>query len=158
MIRHRATLWAAALALTALTLSGCSNSPAKRADPPTTTTSVPTPALITRTVTINGHTYPVPSEDGVHSIDPYEATGGQIVLTNKGFLPYHLIVQLSQKITWTNLSSHPERITLLHLPHESHLVPVGGTFTYSSPTLINFVYQSSSRYRGAVSIGEFVGS
>jgi plastocyanin len=146
-----------ALALVTFILTSCSNSPAhvSTSGSSSTTTSVLTPALTTPTVDLGGHTYAVPTEDGVHAIDPSVATGGQIVLTDQGFLPHRLFVQLGQKITWTNLSSHPVRITFLHLPVKSGLIPVGGTFTYSSPTLINFEYGSSSRYHGLVAIGAF---
>ena len=97
----------------------------------------------------------MPTEEGTHAIAPSLASGGQIVLTDKGFLPYHLFASLNQTITWTNLSSHPVRITFLHLPTKSGLIPVGGTFTYSSPTLVNFQYVSSSGYHGVVGIGDF---
>jgi hypothetical protein len=147
----------AALALVA-TLAGCSSQATPAASSASsTTTSVLTPAVISRNLVVDGHSYPVPSEDGVHAIDPSVATGGEIVLTNNGFLPYRLFAQLKQKITWTNLSSHPVRITLLHLPEKSGLIPVGGTFTYSSATLINFAYTSSSGYHGVVAIGAFTG-
>jgi hypothetical protein len=147
-----------ALAVAALVvLAGCSSGPSTAARPPATTTSVLTPAVIARNLVINGHSYPVPSEDGVHAIDPSVATGGQIVLTKKGFLPYRLFAQLNQKITWTNLSSHPVRITFLHMPVKSGLIPVGGTFTFSSPTLTNFIYTSSSGYHGVVAVGAFTG-
>jgi hypothetical protein len=150
---------AVALPLVALVLAGCSNGPAKEAaTASTTTTSVLTPAITAKSISIDGHTYAVPSEDGIHAIDPSVATGGQIILTDKGFLPYRLFVQLKQVVTWTNLSSHPVRITFLHLPNKSRLIPVGGTFTYSSPTLINFEYVSSSDYHGLVSIGAFAPS
>jgi hypothetical protein len=142
----------------ALVLTSCSSSPTKQGTRPTastTTTSVLTPAILSKTVVLNGHTYAMPSEDGVHAIDPSVATGGQIVLTNKGFLPYRLFVQLKQVVTFTNLSSHPVRITFLHMAVKSGLIPVGGTFTYSSPTLINFAYVSSSGYHGIVAIGAF---
>jgi hypothetical protein len=92
----------------ALVLASCSSSPTKQGTRPTastTTTSVLTPAILSKTVVLNGHTYAMPSEDGVHAIDPSVATGGQIVLTNKGFLPYRLFVQLKQVVTFTNLSS-----------------------------------------------------
>ncbi len=146
-----------ALMTVALTLSGCSGSsnPASSAAKSTTTTSVLTPAIISKTLTIDGHTYQVPSEDGIHAIDPSVDTGGQIILTDKGFLPYRLFVDLKQKITWTNLSSHPVRITFLHLPVKSGMIPVGGTFSWSSPTLINFEYVSSSGFHGIVAIGAF---
>jgi hypothetical protein len=148
----------AALPLT-LALAGCSSSPTKGATEPTsTTTSVLTPALTSKAITIDGHSYAVPSEDGVHAIDPSVATGGQIVLTDKGFLPYRLFVQLKQVVTFTNLSSHPVRITFLHLPVKSGVIPVGGTFTYSSPTLLNFEYVSSSGYHGVMAIGAFAGT
>jgi hypothetical protein len=158
--RARALALAGVALVVLLTLSSCSSgggSSPKAAGPArsTTTTSLLTPALVSRQVTINGHSYPVPSEDGVHAIDPTVATGGQIILTNKGFLPYRLFVQLSQVVTWTNLSSHPVRITFLHLPNKSRLIPVGGTFTYSSPRLINFEYTSSTGYHGIVAIGAF---
>jgi hypothetical protein len=158
---HSRPLALAGLALAVLvSLSGCSSSPsgpAKAAGTTrsTTTTSLLAPAILSKQVTIDGHTYAVPSEDGVHAIDPSVATGGQIILTNKGFLPYRLFVQLKQVITWTNLSSHPVRITFLHLPDKSKLIPVGGTYTFSSPTLLNFEYTSSSGYHGIVAIGAF---
>ncbi len=156
--RHRLTLprvvMLGVVTAAALALAGCSSG-SNQAAPSTTTTSVITPAIISKTITINGHTYPVPSEDGIHAIDPSVDTGGQIILTNKGFLPYRLFVQLKQKITWTNLSSHPVRITFLHQPVKSGLIPVGGTFSWSSATLINFAYVSSSGYHGIVAIGAF---
>ena len=145
------------LALAAFVSAGCSSSPSHSAAPSSssTTTSVLTPAVLTPTVSINGHTFQVPTEDGIHPIDPSVATGGQIILTNRGFVPYRLFVQLNQKVTWTNLSSHPVRITFLHLPIKSGVIPVGGTFTYSSPAFINFAYVSSSGYHGIVAIGAF---
>ncbi len=155
LTRSRALVLGAVITV-ALLLSSCSSgSPSASPPKSTTTTSVLTPAVISRTIVIHGHSYPVPSEDGVHAIDPSVDTGGQIILTNKGFLPYRLFVQLKQKVTWTNLSAHPVRITFLHQPVKSGIIPVGGTFTYSSPTLINFVYVSSSGYHGVVSIGAF---
>ena len=156
LIRSRA-LALGAVVTVALLLSSCASGspPAASAAKSTTTTSVLTPAVISRTIVIHGHSYPVPSEDGVHAIDPSTDTGGQIILTNKGFLPYRLFADLKQKVTWTNLSSHPVRITFLHQPVKSKLIPVGGTFSYSSPTLINFEYVSSSGFHGIVSIGSF---
>jgi len=159
--RSRPGALAVALGVAALlvTLAGCSSGPSTSSSPPpsSTTTSVLTPPIISKSIVIGGHTYAVPSEDGIHEIDPSVATGGQIIITNKGFLPYRLLVQLKQKITWTNLSSHPVRITFLHLPTKSGLIPVGGTFSYSSRTLINFEYVSNTGFHGLVSIGAFTG-
>jgi hypothetical protein len=147
------------LGLAAAVLAGCSASPSSTDHPSTTFSvtarSVPTPAITTPTVTIAGHTYPTPTEVAGEAIDPLVATGDQIVLTDKGFVPYRLFAQLNETITWTNLSSHPVRVTFLHLPVRSGVIPVGGTFTYASKTLINFLYVSSSGYHGAVAIGAF---
>ena len=139
-----------------LVASACSNSPSPAAAPTTTTSSVPTPQLTTPTVTIDGHTYQVPTSGG-RPVDSAVDSSGQIILTDKGFLPYQENVNLNQPITWTNLSSHPVTISFLHMPGSaSHPLPVGGSFTYSSPTLQNFQYVSSSGHRGVVSIGAFV--
>lgn len=126
-----------------------------------TTTSIPTPPITSSTVTIDGHRYPVPTAGG-KPIDPFESSGGQIVLTDKGFLPYRSLAALKQVVTWTNLSSKPVHLVLLHVNPKTGgnltaSLPVGGTFTYSSPTLIDFGYQSSSGYHGTVSIGNFPG-
>jgi hypothetical protein len=141
-----------------LVASACSNSPSPAAAPTTTTTtsSVPAPQLTTPTVTIDGHTYQVPTSGG-RPVDSAVDSSGQIILTDKGFLPYQENVNLNQPITWTNLSSHPVTISFLHMPGStSHSLPVGGSFTYSSPTLQNFQYVSSSGHHGVVSIGAFV--
>lgn len=139
-----------------LLASACSNSPSPAAAPTTTTSSLPTPEISTPTVTIDGHSYPVPNDGGGRPIDSAVDTSGQIVLTDKGFLPQREIVDLNQPITWTNLSSHPVTISFSHMPGTTpHHLPVGGTFTYSSPTLINFEYVSSSGDHGTVSIGAF---
>ncbi len=138
-----------------LVASACSNSPSPAAAPTTTTSSLPTPEITTPTVTIDGHTYGVPN-DGGRPIDSAVDTSGEIVLTDKGFLPQREIVDLNQPITWTNLSSHSVTISFSHMPGTTpHTLGVGGTFTYSSPTLQNFEYLSSSGFHGTVSIGAF---
>ena len=107
-------------------------------------------------MTIDGHSYQVPTQASGHPIDSAVDTSGEIVLTDKGFLPYREIANLNQKITWTNLSSHPVTITFLHMPGtKPQRLPVGGTFTFSSPTLINFEYISSTGHSGIVAIGAY---
>jgi hypothetical protein len=139
-----------------LLASACSNSPTPAAAPTTTTTSRPTPEITTPTVTIDGHAFPVPNDGGAKPINSAVDTSGQIVLTDKGFLPQQELADLNQTITWTNLSSHPVTISFSHMPGTTpHQLPVGGTFTYSSPTLINFEYVSTSGFHGTVSIGAF---
>jgi hypothetical protein len=150
----------AALGGLSLVASACSNSPSPAAAPTTTTsTALPAsplaPEVTTPTVTIDGHSYQVPTSDG-HPIDPSVDNSGQIILTDKGFLPYRQLVNLNQPVTWTNLSSRPVTISFPHVPgSKSHALAVGGTFTYSSPTLISFEYVSSSGHHGIVSIGAF---
>jgi hypothetical protein len=147
---------ALALAGLGFLASACSSPSTPAAAPTTTTTSRPTPEITTPTVTIDGHSYQVPTEDGVRPIVSSVATGGQIVLTDKGFLPYQLFADIGQTITWTNLSSHRVTIAFEHMPGTtSHILPVGGSFTYSSAGLINFEYRSSSGYHGIVHIGQF---
>ena len=143
-----------AFALAAVVGTGCSGAGSSQGT--ATTTTVLTPALETPTTTIHGHTYPVPTEPGLPDINPSVATGNQIVLTDKGFLPYRLLSNLNEKITWTNLSSHPVTITFLHMPgsRPKHL-PVGGTFTFTSATLANFEYVSSTGFHGLAAIGDF---
>jgi hypothetical protein len=135
-----------ALGVISLLASACSNSPSPAAAPPGTT----------QTVTIDGHSFRVPNGGGGRPIDAAVDTSGQIVLTDTGFLPQREIADLKQTITWTNLSSHPVTISFLNMPGTTpHQLPVGGTFTYSSATLINFEYVSSSGFHGTVSIGAF---
>jgi hypothetical protein len=136
--------------------SACSNSPSPAATPTTTTApSKLVPEITTPTTTIDGHSYPVPNDSG-HPIDSAVDTSGEIILTDKGFLPQREIVDLNQPITWTNLSSHPVTISFSHMPGTTpHSLPVGGSFTYSSPTLQNFEYVSSNGFHGTVSIGAF---
>lgn len=166
--RGRWAVLAAALLSLGVLLTACSDSPQAATTTTTTpaaspagatTTSIPTPPITSATVTINGHAYRVPTAGG-KPIDPYESTAGQIVLTDKGFLPYRSLAALKQTVTWTNLSSKPVRLVLLHVNPRtggnlSVTLPVGGKYTYSSSTLINFGYQSSSGYHGLVSIGAF---
>lgn len=158
---HRLRTGAAVvLALGGLSLlaTACSNSPSPAAAPTTTTSTAPAPVpeITTATVTIDGHTYPVPNDGSGHPINAAVDSSGQIILTDKGFLPQREIVDLNQTITWTNLSSHPVTISFSHMPGTTpQSLPVGGSFTYSSPTLINFQYVSSSGHTGTVSIGAF---
>lgn len=144
------------LGAVALLAAACSNSPSPAAAPTTTTAPQPVAEITTPTVTIGGHTYPVPNNGSGQAINSAVDTSGEIILTDKGFLPQREIAGLNQTITWTNLSSHPVTISFSHMPGTTpHHLAVGGSFTYSSPTLINFEYVSSSGHSGTVSIGAF---
>lgn len=140
-----------------IVLSGCGG--ASTATPPshqptTTTSSVPATPLPGPTVDIHGHTYPVPTENG-HEIGPSGAAGTQIILTSKGFLPFHLFAGLNTTIVWTNLTSKPVRIWFEYSAIHSGSIPPGGHWTYSSKTLQSFVFRSSTGYHGQLDIGAF---
>jgi hypothetical protein len=150
------SLLALGLVLTACGSSGPTSSPTTKPD--STTTSIPTPQITTPTTTIDGHTYPVPTEPSAPGkpIDTYVATGDQVILTSKGFVPYRLFADLNTTITWTNLTGHTVTIRFLREGGaRSGPIPPGGTFTYSSKTLDNFEYQSSTGFHGIVNIGAF---
>lgn len=162
-----------ALVLAALSLAGCgasvSSSPVGRSErsgpsaqrSTSTTVQLPpirtAPEITTPTTTVDGLGYTVPTENPGQPVGSGTATGGQIIVTDRGVLPQHLFAALGQTITWTNLSSKPVRIRILYSDPvvESRDLAVGGTFTYSSPTLYNFVFVTSNGMRGQVSIGVF---
>lgn len=141
------------LGLTACGGSSTATPPTSKA-PSTTSTSIPPPAVTTPTVTLNGHGYLVPTDDG-HPIAPLGGEGTQIILTNKGFLPYHLFADLNTPVVWTNLTAKPVRIWFEYSAVTSKLIPPGGTFTYTSKGEASFVYRSSTGYHGQIDFGAF---
>lgn len=159
---RRAGLLTLVLLSLALGLAACGGSSSSG---PTTSTSTTiklppvkvAPEITTPTTTISGKSYTVPTEQPNEAVDPGTATGGQIIVTSKGVLPQHLFANLNQVITWTNLTSKPITVKFLYsVPAiRSGEIPTGGTWTYSSKTLYNFVFVTSNDLRGEVSIGEF---
>src|SRR5580704_3365096 len=101
--------------LGALALASCGSSPAqKSASPPeavrtTTTTGA---EITTPTVTINGHTFQVPTESGSQPIHQIDDSGQQIILTSNGVLPQQLFSAVSTPVTWTNLTGKTLTLTL----------------------------------------------
>jgi hypothetical protein len=160
----RAAVLAAGLLLVVTMSAACSSAPSPSASTSSTTapkhhgttySTVQAPEIKTATVTINGHVYPVPTENPGRPISAASDTGSQIVITDKGVLPYHLFVNIGQAIVWTNLSSNPVRISLLDYPVKSPLIPPGGTFTHTFTTSYSFIYDTSNGHQGQVDVGAF---
>jgi hypothetical protein len=149
--------------LVAVVSAACSSAPSPSAAKSTTTTShhhptysiTPIPEIKTATVTINGHVYPVPTENQGRPISSDTDTGSQIVITDKGVLPYHLFVNIGQAIVWTNLSSKPVRVSFIAYPVTSPLIPTGGTFSHTFTTSYSFAYNTSNGHQGQVDVGAF---
>jgi len=152
------------LAVLGLVLSACgSGSPSATGSTSTThhdttstvpASSVTAPPITTPTVTINGQTFTVPTDQG-GTIRPFASTGTNIVLSPKGFLPHLLIVFFPATVTWTNLTPHTVTFRILYSKVKSPPVPPGGTWQQSYTTSDSFNYVSSTGYRAAVSVGAF---
>ena len=147
----------AAVCLSAgLGLAACSSSsptPTTTTQHVTTTTYLLPPQVLTPTTVINGQAITVPTQTGGKAIAPYSDTGGEIILTDKGILPFHLFVSLGQTITWTNLCSKSVTITATSKDFASGPIPPGGTFTWKSDTLISERYAVSNGYQGRFDVG-----
>jgi hypothetical protein len=148
-----------ALLVTPLIVAGCSSSPSSssssasgatvRTNPTTTTAQV----IQAPTVTINGKTYDVPTDQG-NPITPLNDTGQQIVYTSTGFLPYTLYSSLQTPVVWTNLSPKPLVLTLLHTGVAPVTIPVGGTYSWT-PNVLDFGYAAQNGDAGIVNVGAF---
>ncbi len=146
------------LALTALAAgaAGCSSGGTTTAPTSSTTTSILPPAITTPTVVINGKSFTTPTESPGHAVPPYVGSGGQIIISTKGVLPYHLFAGLGQKITFTNLTPKPVVIkTKFHSYFTTGEIPVGGTFSWSSPTSVSLGYTTSNGFNGVIAVGAF---
>ena len=149
---RRIPLFLASLALMSL-LVACGGGSA-------TETTVPTykykaaPPLMPPTTVVNGTIYSVPTEVPNKAIAPFTDQGTQIIITDKGLLPYHLFVASDTPVTWTNLSSKPVSITSYYSNGpSSKLIPVGGTFTWPGAGLTQFRYHTNTNYQGIVQAG-----
>jgi hypothetical protein len=144
------------LACAVFGLAGCASSPDKHpVAQSTTTTSVPTPAITTPTIIIKGRSYNVPTEGGTRPIDSITDSGQQIVLTSKGFLPYHLLVASNVAVTWTNLSPRAVTLDFGHSGLRPVVLKTGASYTYPGTGLLSFIVTSSTGFHGAVTIGAF---
>ena len=141
-----------------LGLAACSSSsstPTTTTQRVTTTTYVLPPQVLTPTTVIDGQTITVPTQTNGKPIAPYNDSGGQIILTDKGILPFHLFANLGQTITWTNLCTKAVTVTALSKDFASASIPPGGTFTWKSDTLISERYEVSNGFQGRIDVGAF---
>jgi hypothetical protein len=139
-------------------LAACSSSsptPTTTTQRATTTTYVLPPQVLTPTTIIDGQTINVPTQTNGKPIAPYNDTGGQIILTDKGILPFHLFADLGQTITWTNLCTKSVTVAALSKDFTSPAIPPGGTFTWKSDTLISERYAVSNGFQGRIDVGAF---
>lgn len=122
---------------------------------PHTYATTPAPEIKTATVTISGQVCPVPRSTGGAPIDPYNDSGGSIIISDKGVLPYNLLPNIGQPIVWTNLTSSPVRVSLIGYPLTSPTIPPCGTFTHTFTTSYDFSYRTSNGHLGQVNVGAF---
>jgi len=114
----------------------------------------PAPQVQPPTTVINGTTYQVPTNKNGAAIGSYNDQGDQIIITDKGVLPYHLFVASDTPVTWTNLSSKPVSIASFYKTGPtSSTIPVGGTFVWPGAGLLSFVYKTSTGFQGIVQAG-----
>ena len=151
-------LGAVLVAAASLSLAACSSTPST--SPPTThkvttTTYLLPPQVLTPTTIINGQSITVPLQTNGKPVAPYNDTGGQIILTDRGILPFHLFADLGQTVTWTNLCSTAVTVTALSKDFTSPKIPPGGTFTWKSDTLISERYAVSNGFQGRIDVGAF---
>lgn len=121
----------------------------------TTYSTIPAPQITTATVTVNGKVCPVPRETPGSPIDPSNDSGGQIVISSGGLLPFNLLVNIGQPIVWTNLTSSPVVVQFIDDPVTSPPIPPCGTFTYTFNSSYDFSYRTTTRHIGTVAVGAF---
>jgi hypothetical protein len=152
------------LSLPALGLlaAACSSTPSSGSATPTTTsypkatTTTTAQVISSATVTIDGRTVKVPTEDGTDPIKAFGDTGQQVILTSTGVLPRSLYAAQNQPVTWTNLTSSPVTLTLTHVPGVSpQVIQPGGSYSWNPVNTLSFSYASSGGGSGIVYSGVF---
>ena len=102
------------IATLAVAVSACGGGvPAKSAAAPAAPTTSTAPQVTTPTVTVNGRSVNVPTEDGAKPIFSRIDTGQQVIYTSKGFLPAYLFAATGQPITFTNLTDDPVTVSFV---------------------------------------------
>jgi hypothetical protein len=141
-------------------VAACSSSPSSPSAKATTTTKPTTTTtaqvIVSPTLTIDGKTVKVPTEDGTDPIKSFGDTGQQVLLTSSGVLPLSLYASQNQPVTWTNLTSHPVTLTLVHVPGVApQVIAPGGSYSWNPVNVLSFAYTSSAGGHGAVYSGVF---
>jgi len=158
-MRHRNVLGALLLASVGLLAASCSSSSSSGSPKPSTPNASPTTTaqvIESQTVTIDGKTVPVPTEDGTDPIKPYGDTGQQVILSSSGVLPRSLYASLDQPVVWTNLTSKPVTLTLNHVPGVApQVIQPGRSWSWNPVGQLSFSYTSSAGGTGYVYSGVF---
>jgi len=146
-VNRGAALLAASAA--ALALAACSSSPTTRSgNGPTTSSSgqisaVDKPTKVhfgTGSIAQADPTTTVPNERG-NTITPILAPGQNIIISSTGCKPQTLEASVTAPVVWTNLSGKPQRVIFENFPVDSGTIPVGGTFTWSTPDAVAMAYK-----------------
>ncbi len=154
--RTTAVVLVASVGLAAASCSSGSGSASSTTPKNTTTTSILPPEVVTPTTIINGQSVTVPTEQPGHAISPVGETGGQVIITPKGILPYRLFANLNQTVTFTNLTSKPVSLKTDFFKYFSTgEIQPGQSFSWSSPTSVSIGYTSSNGFKGLLIIGAF---
>jgi hypothetical protein len=136
-------------------LTACGGSPSQSASTTTTRETTTTAQVIaSSTVTLNGKTYPVPTESPGDPIKPFSDTGQQMVLTSSGFLPSQLYAATAQPVVVTNLTPKTVTITMTGTGAPPHTLAPGASFSYT-PTVLAYGYGSSTGKHSVVNVGAF---
>jgi hypothetical protein len=158
-MQQRKALLVFALPLLGLLAAACSSSPSSGSAAPSTpksTTTTTAQVIASSSVTINGHTVNVPTEDGTDPIKAFGDTGQQVILTSSGVLPRSLYAGQNQPVTWTNLTSKPVTLTLNHVPGVSpQVIQPGASYSWNPVNTLSFSYTSSAGGTGLIYSGVF---
>jgi hypothetical protein len=156
MARHQRVLVVFASVCVALTAAACGGSSAPRSTTTTakSVTTTTAKAITTPTVTINGRSYPVPTDGVSGPITPFSDSGQQVVLTPSGALPRELYSSLHEPVIFTNLTAHPLKLTVKNVGVTPSTIQPGGTYSYT-PTVLAFSYAASNGAAGIVYVGAF---
>jgi hypothetical protein len=141
------------LAAFGLCLAACGGSSPKAAPHPATTTTTTAPQITSSTITLGGTEYPVPTEGGSRPIPSGNATGQQVILTAKGFLPRELFAPSHKPVVFTNLTDHTVTLTFEVTSQGPPATLAPGQSTSFVPRATQFTYQSSTHYGGIVVVG-----
>jgi hypothetical protein len=125
---------AAALTAAVLMLAACGGSPAS-----------PSPSLPTSAA-------PTASR----SPDPFFDSGQKIFITSKGFRPRTLVSVWKMPVVWVNQTGQPQSVVFDHQLVHSGAIPPGGTFSWTSNTVISVTYHSGTMHgaHGAIQVDE----
>ena len=145
----------ASLLVLAVLAGACGSTPkAKSTTPPTAVTTTTAKAIAAPTVTLNGSSFPVPTETVGTPIQPYADTGQQVVLSPTGFLPRTLYAALHDPVVFTNLTSKVVTLTVENVGLAPVKIQPGGHYAWT-PNVLAFGYKSSTGDAGIVNVGAF---